>query len=344
MLAFRRWMPVAFLIALAPPVSAQLPKEPAAVFSMAAPFYDFTSADLKPWHLKAAYQLYDDKGEPTEQGTYEYWWASPTVYRSSWTRGKNVYTDWHTSDGHRWERTGDGLDYFEYGLQSRLLSPLPDAEERDPRENYFDQRTVKLGETRMPCIMIVPNMPSHVDVPMGLFPTYCFDPGRPILRTSSSFGAVSVVYNRIARVQNRFLAEDITEYEGAHKILSSEVNTVEGLRPDDPALTPPPDAKTDKVGAVVVGSSIMQGNRIGGPMPVYPQDAKDSRAEGMVVLKAVIGRDGRIHNLKVAAAPWPSLVASAMVAVSQWTYKPYLLNGEPVDVVTQINVIYKLGR
>jgi protein TonB len=77
--------------------------------------------------------------------------------------------------------------------------------------------------------------------------------------------------------------------------------------------------------------------------PVYPQDAKDARASGIVVLEATIGRDGKVHDLRVVQAPWPSLVASAIQAVSQWEYKPYLLNGEPVEVKTNINVIFSLG-
>lgn len=78
-------------------------------------------------------------------------------------------------------------------------------------------------------------------------------------------------------------------------------------------------------------------------MPIYPQDAKDVRADGTVVLEALIGRDGHIHNLKVSSAPYPSLVESAMWAVSHWVYKPYLLNGEPVEVLTQIIVTFHLG-
>jgi hypothetical protein len=56
-----------------------LPQDPREIFAAAAPFYDFNSPDLKPWHLKATYQLYDEKGKPGEQGTYEYWWASRQV-------------------------------------------------------------------------------------------------------------------------------------------------------------------------------------------------------------------------------------------------------------------------
>jgi hypothetical protein len=57
----------------------------------------------------------------------------------------------------------------------------------------------------------------------------------------------------------------------------------------------------------------------------------------------LIGRDEKIQNLKVISAPYPSLVGSAMWKVSQ-EYKPNLLNGEPGDAETQINVIHSLGR
>jgi hypothetical protein len=49
-----------------------LPGDPQAVVAAAEPFYDFNTPTLKPWHLKAAYQLYDRKGKPSERGTYEY--------------------------------------------------------------------------------------------------------------------------------------------------------------------------------------------------------------------------------------------------------------------------------
>jgi protein TonB len=92
-----------------------------------------------------------------------------------------------------------------------------------------------------------------------------------------------------------------------------------------------------------MASGVMAGKRLGGPIPVYPQDAKDAHVEGRVVLKVLIGRDGKIHDLKVISAPYPSLAGSAMWAVSQWKYKPCLLNGEPVDVDTQVNVVFKLS-
>ncbi len=95
---------------------------------------------------------------------------------------------------------------------------------------------------------------------------------------------------------------------------------------------------------VSLSGGIMAGSLIKKEQPVYPQDAKDARASGTVVLRATIGTDGGIHDLHVVSAPWPSLAASALWSVSHWEYKPYLMDGEPVEVETTVNVIYTLGN
>ena len=77
--------------------------------------------------------------------------------------------------------------------------------------------------------------------------------------------------------------------------------------------------------------------------PVYPPEAKKARIQGKVVLEAVIGKTGHVENLKVVSGPG-ALQQSAMDAVRQWVYKPYLLNGNPVEVITDINVIYSLAK
>jgi protein TonB len=76
--------------------------------------------------------------------------------------------------------------------------------------------------------------------------------------------------------------------------------------------------------------------------PVYSKIAIDTRTQGTVVLQALIGRDGTIQKLHVVSGH-PLLVNSAMDAVRQWRYRPYLLNNEPVEVETQIVVNFKLG-
>ena len=79
------------------------------------------------------------------------------------------------------------------------------------------------------------------------------------------------------------------------------------------------------------------------PIPVYPALARAARVEGTVVLEATISKSGSIENLRVVSGP-AMLRQAALDAVSQWRYRPYLLNGEPVAVETTVNVVFNLQR
>jgi TonB family protein len=92
---------------------------------------------------------------------------------------------------------------------------------------------------------------------------------------------------------------------------------------------------------LTVSSEKMSHNLLNKVVPVYPPAAKKAKIQGKVVLDAVIGTDGNVENLRVISGP-PELQQSALDAVRQWTYKPYLLNGDPVEVETTINIIYNL--
>jgi len=92
-----------------------------------------------------------------------------------------------------------------------------------------------------------------------------------------------------------------------------------------------------------VGGNVQAAMTIRAPKPAYPQLAKQARIQGVVRLNAVIGKDGTIQDLK-AASGHPLLVPAALEAVRQWLYKPTLLNGEPVEVVTVIDVNFTLSQ
>jgi protein TonB len=76
-------------------------------------------------------------------------------------------------------------------------------------------------------------------------------------------------------------------------------------------------------------------------VPVYPVLARQARIQGMVVLDADISRDGAIDALKLVSGH-PLLVPAALEAVKQWRYRPYVVNGKPVPVNTQIIVNFTL--
>ena len=94
---------------------------------------------------------------------------------------------------------------------------------------------------------------------------------------------------------------------------------------------------------VAVKADIMQNQILHKVPPVYPVDAKKAHIQGKVQLDAIIGKTGEVEQLKVISGP-KELQQSSLDAVRQWTYKPFLLNGAPVEVKTTINIVYSLGK
>lgn len=110
------------------------------------------------------------------------------------------------------------------------------------------------------------------------------------------------------------------------------------FRPAPPPVVVHPAPKT-----VRLPSTLAAGLLIRKVIPIYPALAKEMRQSGTVVLAATISKDGAISNLRVVSGP-AVLQQSAIDAVSQWRYRPYLLNGQPVEVETTINVIFTLAN
>jgi protein TonB len=101
-------------------------------------------------------------------------------------------------------------------------------------------------------------------------------------------------------------------------------------------MPPKPTVKTPPI------SRMMEGNLIYKPQPVYPPMARAVRVQGAVVLRAIISKTGTIENLQTLSGH-PLLVPSAIEAVKRWRYRPYVLNGEPVEVETQVTVNFILS-
>lgn len=93
---------------------------------------------------------------------------------------------------------------------------------------------------------------------------------------------------------------------------------------------------------VRVSQGVSQGLLTHKVEPTYPPLAKQAHIQGTVVLHAVIGKDGHVQGLQVVSGH-PMLSAAAINAVKQWQYKPYMLNGQPVEIDTNITVNFTLA-
>jgi protein TonB len=104
---------------------------------------------------------------------------------------------------------------------------------------------------------------------------------------------------------------------------------------------PPPPKPT--ASRIRQGGSVQAALLVNKVQPVYPPLARQTRISGTVRLHAIISKSGSVESLEVLSGH-PLLVRAAMDAVQQWKYKPTLLNGEPVEVDTTIDVIFSLNQ
>jgi protein TonB len=114
------------------------------------------------------------------------------------------------------------------------------------------------------------------------------------------------------------------------------------LRNGGPPAPSPVQSVLKRPMRIKVGGQVEAARLIYQPKPIYPPLAIVARIQGAVRLEAVIGTDGRVQNLQIISGH-AMLVQAALEAVAQWRYQPTLLNGEPVEVLTEIEVNFKLG-
>jgi TonB family protein len=319
-----------------------MPKDPAKLMQLATKVNGLDSPDIKPWHLKATYQTFDDEGKPKDQGTFEEWWAGHTKYKLSYASAG--FNQVQYQNGADTRITGDGRwpPSPELWIAPTLLNPLMSPEAA--RASRFSADKVKLGNIELKCLRLVPqSSPSTVSIPSSL-PAFCFGEDIPALRLEASFGNRQTIYNSIVAVAGQYVAKQIRLTQQGHPLLNVDVvslDLLDGI--SDAELMPPADASLAPPRKIRVSAGVLQGIRLSGDPPRYPDDAKQNRVQGTVVIHLVVTEAGEPTDLQIVSGP-PMLQQSALDCIRTWRYKPYLLNGIPVEVESQVNVIYTLSR
>jgi protein TonB len=126
-------------------------------------------------------------------------------------------------------------------------------------------------------------------------------------------------------------------------VLGGIIGSVPSAALPPPPPPPPAEKKPATPKRITIGGNVQQAKLVRQPKPNYPPLAKQARISGVVHLAAIISKDGTIQDLKVIGGH-PLLIPAALEAVKQWVYQPTLLNGEPVEVSTQIDVNFTLSQ
>ena len=201
--------------------------------------------------------------------------------------------------------------------QHDMVEPFPT--EKTIQTNEFSIKQIDSNGAKLSCLSLTPQAyPGY---------TYCVDGGQSILRISSCAAeSIQILHNRILRFQGHFIAGDLKVVHSGKVALTAHLESIERLDTVNEAdFTPSADAVVQPR-LVLIAGSIAGGLVLKKVAPDYPVTAKDMHVGGVVVLKAIISTEGQIRDLHVVSGP-KLFQQSALDAVRQWEYRPYLLNG-----------------
>ena len=316
-------------------LGAPMPNDPNAILSTAAKVNGLNSPNLQPWHIKASYQTFDVKGEPKDSGTYEEFWISDRKYRRSYTSRSFTQTDIATGSGLFRSGNQNWPELLEAAVRWALTQPIP---ELNFRTFSLEEKKRSFGPAELLCIALTSEH-TYADTAV-----YCLAQGQPVLRFDSSLGgAYQTVYNDHVLFQGHFVAKDISlEYKGKSR-LALHVDTIEALSEvKDSDFVPPSDAVEIPRDKVTLPQATTEAFRVLSVAPVYPAFAKMTHVQGIVVIETTIGKDGAVVAARAISGP-PVLRQASVDSVRQWKFRPFLILGEPVEVETQLQIIFTLG-
>lgn len=175
----------------------------------------------------------------------------------------------------------------------------------------------------------------------------------PFQMTHKGLQLPAIIPSRVAMIQDK--AEVLTSADTepgvpggfgsgiapGNNLVNSLVAALPSAAP--PAISPAKPPAAPEITRVRIGGLVQQGKLISGPRPVYPPLAKAAHVEGTVRLAAVIARNGSVLDLRVVSGH-PLLIRAAMEAVQQWVFRPTTLNGDVVEVATDIEVNFVLQK
>jgi TonB family protein len=326
---------VAFFTAL--PLCAQAPQQTAE--EQYKQLVDSTQLDAKsaqPFHLKIDAKVDNLSGIGSKQGTIEAWWVAPDDYRIEISSGSlhEVTATGESDPSIKPTRAGYLLDQLYDAIVHPLLQ-FPSAKDVTETEQNF-------GKTKLTCFQ-----PLHIRdvVPVAGPPTFCTEPGTNKLRVGMHDFEV-MLRNPVRGVAPTSSAISTTISYFGREAVSGTITTFEPFTPGAPGapmLTPNLPRDSAVPTTTRISGSVLAGKLISKVSPDYPEDARMRHIGGIVLLHAIITKQGTIGSLVVIASPDESLSGAALNAVHEWRYQPYLLNGQPTAVDTTIQVHFNLN-
>ena len=287
------------------------------------------------WHLKADATIFDNAGKNPQQGTIEAWHSGSDL-RIVYTFGATTEIEIRNGSN-TFRSSGPALPYRAEEIFETIYHPGPNAEEIQRSTVTVEKRS--FDKIPMECFMLTQPVKGLGVSPLGLYPTYCAQAGSNVLRGNFDFGSGNIVFNGLGQFLGQNIPTNFSITEDDKVIATAKVTALGTYVPQPAQFVVTQDMKPLRF--AVISGEVAADNVFKKSTPKYPNKAPNSQKGGIVILKAVIGRDGHIHSLHVLQATNPEFAISAITSVRGWTYKPYLLNGEANEIATTIAINFQ---
>ena len=342
---------VLLLYLLAFPLGAENTGDPEAASLMAAASERNTllSPQTQPWHLQASYQTFDEAGKPKEKGDFEEFWIGSKKDRISYTSPSFTQTDYLLGT----QRLRTGMSQWpplaEQLVRHTLVHPMPSPGALAGAT--LTKEPKHIAGALLSCVTVTVPVSKHPaePAPMPARPLYCFasdsEHDAPFLRFASSAGSsFETSFDDPIEFDRHSVARELHIVHEGKPFLNIHVETLEPLQQSqNGSFTPPPDASEALPQRIRISAAAAQGLLLEGVPPIYPLLSEHAGTQGTVILEIVIGVNGRLREATVLSTPSKDLGVAAIDAVRRWTYKPYLLSGEPVQVLTEVKMAFHLA-
>jgi hypothetical protein len=303
---------------------------------------DLTALDgsgLRPWHWKLDISLFDNEGKNPKTGSLEMWFSGGNLRSVESLGSKQITTlrigkDLYRSAGDEKDMAGIRL------IEMQALHPIPD-------EAIQPSTTVKLvqeaaGAIKLDCMVPTVAQQNADAIPGIQAVSFCFEQDTPKMLVTQEPGSFSVLRPRVGMFQSHQVPVELQIFAGT-VMLSDAKTTVLATEPADPSIFQIQPGMAPVNAPVVLPAVDLRGLILSKNPPIFPPDAKEHHVAGAVIFDATIGKDGHVASLEPMAQSNAALIGSAKDAVSHWRFRPYLIDGIPVEVKTQLTVVYNPG-
>ena len=277
--------------------------------------------------------------KPALQIKYNVDWASPNKWRSEWSGGgysRVVVVD----KGKMYQSSSTPVPPLPVLEFERALGALtghgfvgPIAAVPDLSGAKLDMSSQKFDKIQGECIHIK-------NAVLGL----CIDASSAQALATFSNDAWNFLYSDYAVFGSKLYPTSIRHVAGKQVLFDGHIRVTVPTSLAESVFAPPENAVIIDYPACSETNGTLHGTRLEKKVtPEYPQNAKMNHHQGTVLLYATIGKDGSVQKLKPLSTGWPELQTSAMEAVKDWKYSPYMRCGQPVETELLISVNYSLS-